>query len=83
MMLNYNMLTYSKSILSKVSFNKYLLKKELNKTMAFLAPQEIYTLKSWCYKKYGNKHKCMLIKIFLHEKLASTCNVNLTLIKKL
>tara|TARA_B000000475_G_C15698796_1_gene325435 strand:+ start:286 stop:471 length:186 start_codon:yes stop_codon:yes gene_type:complete len=41
------MLEFSKRILSKVSFDKKLFKKELSKSIRWLTQKEILTLKIW------------------------------------
>ncbi|MDX2302300.1 MAG: hypothetical protein NW226_05835 [Microscillaceae bacterium] len=50
------MLEYVKLILQKVSFDLRLFEKELRKSIAnYLAPDEIQSLKKWCYENYGSR----------------------------
>jgi hypothetical protein len=42
-----NMLTYTKTLLKKVSFDPYLFKKELQKSTLYLMPHEYLALKQW------------------------------------
>ena len=58
------MLEYVKTILSKVSFNKELFEKELMKSLLLLVPEELITLKTWCYEKYSNQYQLVLDKAF-------------------
>lgn len=47
------MLTYVKTILLKVSFDKYLFEKEVRKSLRFLIASEIDDLRSWCMANFG------------------------------
>jgi hypothetical protein len=47
------MLELYKEILAKVSFDKLLFQKELNKALRWISLSEKETLKSWCYTKFG------------------------------
>lgn len=49
------MLEYSKLILEKVSFDKELFKKELDKALKVLMPEEIEQLLSWAKKQFYGK----------------------------
>ncbi len=47
------MLEYVKTILQKVSFDLRLFEKELRKSILhYLKPNEVNSLKQWCYEKY-------------------------------
>ncbi len=51
------MLEFTKKILSKVSFDKSLFKKELAKSARWLSKQEVITLKIWAlttFSQYKN-----------------------------
>ncbi len=48
------MLEYFKTILSKVSFDKWLFEKELRKAIQSLVNEEISKLKEWCYENFGH-----------------------------
>ena len=50
------MLEYTKTILTKVSFDKTLFKKELEKSLYNLEPKEIHKLKLWLNQKYNRKY---------------------------
>jgi len=43
------MLDYVKTILQKVSFNRFLFERELKKGLAYLLPEELLDFKVWCY----------------------------------
>ncbi|MFK8039231.1 MAG: hypothetical protein AB8B74_13135 [Crocinitomicaceae bacterium] len=48
------MLELCKEILTKVSFDKYLFQKELNKALKWVGnPEEVEKLKTWCVGKFG------------------------------
>lgn len=49
------MLKYSMAILTKVSFDRQLFKKELKKAINFIdIREEIVELEHWCREKFGN-----------------------------
>ena len=50
------MLAYSKSILSKMSFDISLFKKELSKAYQNLLEEEIEELMNWVMEKFGPKY---------------------------
>lgn len=58
------MLDYVKTILSKVSFDRALFKKELRKALKQLIPDEIRELKEWCYAQFGEKYPMELRECF-------------------
>lgn len=57
------MLEYFKTILSKVSFDRWLFEKELKKAIRALIPEEIKTLRDWCYDQFGQ----------IYESILNTC----------
>ena len=57
------MLEYSKTILSKVSFDRSLFEKELTKAIRTVGV-ELDALKQWCYNKYGHLYLSVLNKHF-------------------
>ena len=58
------MLEYFKTILAKVSFDRWLFEKELRKAIKSLVPVEIIKLRDWCYEQYGNVYGAILNKCF-------------------
>lgn len=58
------MLAYFKTILSKVSFDRWLFEKELKKAIKALIPDEILSLRDWCYAQYGHMYGTILNKCF-------------------
>jgi hypothetical protein len=60
------MLEYVKTILSKVSFNRELFEKELKKSLLLLVPEELVTLKIWCYEQYSNQYPLVLQRAFVN-----------------
>ena len=64
------MLEYVKLILEKVSFDKKLFERELDKGIKQLVPSEIKQLKEWCYTKFGTIYQTILNKIFNRPQFA-------------
>jgi hypothetical protein len=58
------MLEYFKTILSKVSFDRYLFEKELKKAIKALIPEEVVKLRDWCYREYAQLYHPVLQKCF-------------------
>jgi hypothetical protein len=58
------MLEYFKTILSKVSFDRFLFEKELKKAIQALVPQELSEFKEWCYSQFGSRYPRILNKSF-------------------
>ncbi len=58
------MLEYVKLILEKVSFERKLFEKELNKGLKMLSVKELKELRKWCYEKFGNAYKGVLNRAF-------------------
>ena len=58
------MLEFSKTILSKISFDKYLFKKELQKAIKWLKPKEATLLKVWCLAQFGHLYKDVILEVF-------------------
>lgn len=58
------MLEYIKMILQKVSFDKALFEKELRKAIKSLLPEEVKSLKAWCYEQFGNLYRRVLNRCF-------------------
>ncbi len=59
------MLEYFKTILSKVSFSKFLFEKELRKAIKALIDEELRELRRWCYRKFGHVYKAVLNRCFI------------------
>ena len=57
------MLEFSKKILSKVSFDKTLFKKELSKSARWLSKQEVITLKIWALTTFS-QYKNTILEVF-------------------
>ena len=57
------MLELSKKILSKVSFDKTLFKKELSKSARWLSKQEVLTLKVWALSTFS-QYKNTILEVF-------------------
>ncbi|MEZ7901657.1 MAG: hypothetical protein ACI8RY_000929 [Urechidicola sp.] len=58
------MLELSKTILSKISFDRYLFKKELKKARKWLKPNEALVLKVWCLAQFGHLYKDVILEVF-------------------
>ena len=57
------MLEFSKKILSKVSFDKNLFKKELLKSINWLSKKETLTLKIWTLTTFS-QYKNIILEVF-------------------
>jgi hypothetical protein len=58
------MLDLSKQILTKVSFDKSLFRKELTKAYNLLVWEEKVMLKFWCLSAYGYQYRDIIIEVF-------------------
>lgn len=62
------MIELSKTILTKVSFDKKLFQKELEKAVSWIAKSEdLQTFKEWCIIEFGGLYPGILKKVF-HNK---------------
>ena len=57
------MLEFSKKILSKVSFDKTLFRKELQKSTVWLNKKEVITLKIWALTTFS-QYKNTILEVF-------------------
>ncbi len=57
------MLEFSKKILSKVSFDKILFKKELSKCIKWLSKKEVLNLKIWALTAFA-QYKNTILEVF-------------------
>jgi|TARA_B100000768_G_scaffold55241_1_gene53730 hypothetical protein len=57
------MLEFTKKILSKVSFDKILFKKELSKSARWLSKEEVITLKIWALTTFS-QYKNTILEVF-------------------
>ena len=60
------MFEYSKQILTKVSFDRTLFKKELKKAIKWLKSDERKMLMIWCLATFGNKYGDIISQSFRH-----------------
>ena len=60
------MFEYSKEILTKVSFDRTLFKKELRKAIKWLKYDERKLLMIWCIATFGNKYGDVISQAFRH-----------------
>ena len=58
------MFEYSKEILTKVSFDRTLFKKELRKAIRWLKYDERKLLMIWCIATFGNKYSDIISQAF-------------------
>ncbi len=58
------MLEYFKTILHKVSFDRFLFEKELRKAIKALVPAELVEFKEWCYKQFSSLYLSILNRQF-------------------
>jgi hypothetical protein len=57
------MLEFSKKILSKVSFDKNLFRKELSKSIRWLSKKEVLPLKIWALTTFS-QYKNIILEVF-------------------
>jgi hypothetical protein len=57
------MLEFSKKILSKVSFDRKLFKKELRKSISWVSKKEVITLKIWSLTTFS-QYKQTILEVF-------------------
>lgn len=58
------MLEYTKKILTKVSFDKSLFRKELLKAVRWLKKDELQMLKMWCITTFGSYYRDVIMDVF-------------------
>lgn len=58
------MLDYAKLILPKVSFSRELFRKELNKCINWVEPNQVQDLHTWCYQKFQKLYPNVLAEAF-------------------
>ena len=58
------MLELSKNILSKVSFDKRLFRKELKKAVKWVRKDEIVLLRAWCLASFGHVYAEVILEVF-------------------
>ncbi len=58
------MIEYAKVILPKVSFSKFLFRKELLKCIGWMKPTERVELKQWCLSNFRNEFPDVLEEAF-------------------
>ncbi len=59
------MLKYTETVLQKVSFNKVLFKKELQKSLRWLRKDEIIVLQTWCVLNFGSMYMDVINEVFI------------------
>ena len=62
--MNTTYLAYSKQILEKVSFDKYLFEKELHKAIESLPEVELAELYNWCITAFGTDYAMIIHQCF-------------------
>lgn len=58
------MYEFSKKVLTKVSFDKALFRKELLKSKKWLKGEESLLLKTWCLATFGHIYKDTIMDVF-------------------
>ena len=59
-----HMLEFCKEILTKVSFDRILFRKELRKAIKWLQREELVQLKQWCMDTFGTNYKDIILASF-------------------
>jgi hypothetical protein len=60
------MFELSKKILRKVSFDRKLFRKELQKAIGYVQPSERTLLKIWCLSAFGHLYQQEILEAFQH-----------------
>ena len=63
------MLEYIKTILVKVSFDRFLFEKELRKSFSLLVQDELAELRNWCYVQFATLHAPVLNQVFAKAEI--------------
>ena len=63
------MLEYTKTVLKKVSFDKGLFTKELNKSIKWLEDKDIIQLKQWVIENFYHSHSDIINSVFYEYEL--------------
>lgn len=58
------MLEHQKKVLENISYDKKLFKKELIKSVNWLASHEVFKLYHWVKEKYGHTHYHIIKEVF-------------------
>lgn len=58
------MLEYAKVILPKVSFSRELFRKELNKCINWVEPNQLQELYNWCFQEFKEMYPNVLAEAF-------------------
>lgn len=62
------MLELCKEILEKVSFDKYLFQKELQKSLNWIGSEEIRNFRAWVMQKFGGMYPDVIQTAFVRIK---------------
>lgn len=57
-------LKYTETVLQKVSFNRDLFSKELEKSIKWLKKHEVQALKAWCIVNFGAVYMDVIRQVF-------------------
>lgn len=58
------MLDFCKEVLTKVSFDKFLFRKELQKAIKWLNRDDLVLFRQWCLDKFGHRYREIIIASF-------------------
>jgi hypothetical protein len=58
------MLEFCKEVLTKVSFDRFLFAKELNKAIKWLNGEELKVFRNWCVDRFGNLYSDIIASTF-------------------
>ncbi len=58
------MLELSKKVLEKVSFDRFLFRKELKKAIKWVSKEERFALQAWCIVTYGDLYSDVILDCF-------------------
>jgi hypothetical protein len=63
------MIEYAKVILPKVTFNKFLFRKELLKCINWMKPSERTELRQWCFVTFSKQYPDVLDEVFANSAI--------------
>jgi hypothetical protein len=58
------MLDFCKEVLTKVSFDRFLFRKELQKAIRYLSGEELLQFRAWCLETFGNRYREIIVASF-------------------
>lgn len=58
------MLDFCKEVLTKVSFDRFLFRKELQKAIGWLQGEDLVQFRLWCIETFGHRYREIIVASF-------------------